>query len=239
MKLSRREPSKRLKQKKEAAEAIKKWNVKLGGHVQMDYVTWANTDQAIVDADEGNYFNFRRLRLVADGTGYEQFDFRLQMTLEPSQGFGDPLFSSPDVKDAYLSMNDISAIGRVRVGNFFVPFGLEQVTNDTMNIFLERFIPSQGIFTADREVGMAVYNCNQDQTITWTGGLFFDDLSDTFKTRIDDNQGYRLSGRLTGLPYYADDGRFVLHTGVGVLSPTILITTFAFAHALRCNAVLC
>ncbi len=53
-----------------------KWNVKLGGHVQMDYVNWANGSPAIVGQQD--YFEFRRLRLVADGTGYGQYDFRLQ-----------------------------------------------------------------------------------------------------------------------------------------------------------------
>ncbi len=106
-----------------------KWTVKLGGHVQLDYITWAHTDPAIVGAD--NYFNYRRLRLVADGTGYGQFDFRLQMSLEPGQGSDENEFASPDVKDAYLSMNEIPGIGRIRIGNFFVPLGLEQVTNDT------------------------------------------------------------------------------------------------------------
>lgn len=194
-----------------------KWTVKLGGHVQMDYVTWANADPAI--ADSQNYFNFRRLRLVADGTGYAQFDFRLQMTLEPGQGSNTSPFGSPDVKDAYLSMNEIPWIGRFRIGNFFVPFSLEQVTNDTNNMFLERSIPTQGIFAADREVGMAIYNCTDDQNISWSGGLFFDDINDTIKTRFDDNQGYRLSGRLVWLPYYdeSSDGRFLLHTAIGVL----------------------
>src|SRR5690606_1341443 len=48
---------------------------------------------------------------------------------------------------------------------------------------------------------------------------FFDDLSDTFKTRFGDRQGYRLSGRLTGLLYYDEpsDGRYLVHTGIGVL----------------------
>jgi hypothetical protein len=63
-----------------------KWNVKLGGHVQMDYVLWANAPESIPNAN--NYFNFRRLRLVADGTGYDVCDFRLQMTLEP-EPFGE------------------------------------------------------------------------------------------------------------------------------------------------------
>lgn len=203
--------------KDSGAKSEKKWNVKLGGHIQMDYVTWANADESIPDTQ--NYFNFRRLRLVADGTGYDQFDFRLQMTLEPGQSVSGALFTSPDVKDAYVSMNDIPGIGRFRIGNFFVPFSLEQVTNDTNNIFVERSIPSQGIFAADREVGMAIYNSAMDDRVTWTTGVFFDEISDTVKTRFDDNQGYRLSGRLTWLPIFGKmfDRDALLHMGVGIL----------------------
>jgi len=194
-----------------------KWIVKLGGHVQMDYITWPYADPEIDGAD--NYFNFRRLRLVADGTGYGQFDFRLQMTLEPGEGSDTNNTASADVKDAYLSMNDIPGVGRLRIGNFFVPFSLEQVTNDTNNLFNERSIPTQGIFSADREVGIALYNHTEDLDATWSGGVFFDNLSDTFKTRIDDNQGYRVAGRLTWLPYYDESskGRYLVHTGAGVL----------------------
>jgi phosphate-selective porin OprO and OprP len=80
-------------------------------------------------------------------------------------------------------------LGRLRIGNFFVPFSLEQVTNDTNNIFMERSIPTQGVFAADREVGIALYNCTEDQRITWATGAFFDSISEGLKERIDDNQG--------------------------------------------------
>jgi phosphate-selective porin OprO/OprP len=108
---------------------------------------------------------------------------------------------------------------RWRIGNFFVPFSLEQVTNDTNNIFMERSIPTQGIFAADREVGMALYGVNDLKNITWTGGVFLDSISESLKERIDDNQGHRLSGRLTFLPYYDEpsNGRYLIHTGCGVL----------------------
>jgi phosphate-selective porin OprO/OprP len=201
-------------------EDSNRWTLKLGGHVQLDYVNWANAGAAIPNAQD--YFEFRRLRLVADGTGYQVFDFRLQMTLEP-ETIGETLplgsVSTPDVKDAYLSMNEIPLLGRFRIGNFFVPFSLEQVTNDTNNIFLERSIPSQGIFAVDREVGFAFYNCNEDQNLTWSTGMFLDSISEGLKERIDDNQGYRLSGRVTALPYYdtASDGRYLWHVGAGVL----------------------
>ena len=195
----------------------KKWNVRLGGHIQMDFVTWANADEVIPDTQ--NYFNFRRLRLVAEGTGYEQFDFRLQMTLEPGQAVSGAIFTSPDVKDAYVSMNEVPGVGRFRIGNFFVPFSLEQVTNDTNNIFVERSIPTQGIFAVDREIGMAIYNSALEHRITWSTGIFFDEISDTIKTRFDDNQGYRLAGRLTWLPIFGEafGRRALLHTGVGIL----------------------
>lgn len=196
-----------------------KWTVKLGGHVQLDYINWAKADPAIPNTND--YFEFRRLRLVADGTGYGVYDFRLQMTLEPETVGESPAgtITSPDVKDAYLSMNEIPMLGRMRIGNFFVPFGLEQVTNDTNNIFMERSVPTQGVFTADREVGIAMYNCNDNKSVTWSGGLFLDNISDAAKERIDDNQGIRASGRLTWLPYYDEptNGRYLIHTGLGVL----------------------
>ena len=196
-----------------------KWTVKLGGHVQLDYINWANADPAIPGTED--YFEFRRLRLVADGTGYGQCDFRLQMTLEPETVGTSPAGTvvSPDVKDAYFSMNEIPGLGRFRIGNFFVPFSLEQVTNDTNNIFMERSIPTQGVFAADREVGVALYNCTDDQSVTWATGVFFDSISEGLKERIDDNQGYRVSGRVTWLPFYDEpsNGRYLIHTGAGIL----------------------
>ncbi|MEJ7595928.1 MAG: porin [Planctomycetaceae bacterium] len=196
-----------------------KWTVKLAGHVQLDYINWADAAPSIPGTQD--YFEFRRLRLVADGTGYGQCDFRLQMTLEPETVGTNPAgtVTSPDVKDAYFSMNEIPGLGRVRIGHFFVPFGLEQVTNDTMNIFMERSIPTQGIFTADREVGIALYNCSDDQSVTWATGIFFDSISESLKERIDDNQGCRVSGRLTWTPFYDEpsNGRYLIHTGIGVL----------------------
>jgi phosphate-selective porin OprO/OprP len=201
--------------------SAEKWTVKLGGHVQMDFVQWLQNEPPPVPNPQNfgrNYFEFRRLRLLADGTGYGVFDFRLQIDIEPENGDG---VATPvtDVKDAYLSMNEIPLLNRWRIGNFFVPFSLEQVTNDTNNIFLERSIPTQGIFAADREVGMAIYNHSEDMNKTWTFGCFFDRISESLKERIDDNQGLRLSGRATWLPYYDElsNGRYLVHTGVGIL----------------------
>ncbi len=199
-----------------------KWTVKLGGHIQLDYNNWANGDPAITGTPgTQDYFEFRRLRLTADGTGYGQCDFRLQMTLEPDTvpTSSTTTVTAPNVKDAYFSMNEIPGLGRVRIGNFFVPFGLEAVTNDTNNIFLERSIPTGGIFTPNRQVGIALYNCTDDQSVTWATGAFFDGNFEPLKQRVDDNQGVRVSGRVTWTPFYDEpsNGRYLIHTGAGVL----------------------
>lgn len=195
------------------------WNVKLGGHIQTDLILWADKDPAITSPLAKNYFEFRRLRLVADGTGYGVYDFRLQMTLEP-EVVNDALgTTAPAVKDAYFSINELPFFGRARIGNFFVPSSLEQVTNDTNTVFLERSIPTQGIFTADREPGVAAYNHSEDLNFTWTYGAFIDNVSDAVQERIDDNLGIRLCGRVTWLPYYDEPskGRYLIHTGLAVL----------------------
>ena len=197
--------------------SAEKWNVKFGGHFQLDNINWAHAQDPPVPAF--NYIEFRRLRLDAQGTGYGVYDFRLQIDLEPENGDGTDR-PVTDIKDAYLSMNELPYyLRRARIGNFFVPFSLEQVTNDRFNVFLERSIPTQGVFAADREVGIAQYGINQAQNITWTFGTFVDSLSESLKERQDDNQGQRVSGRLTFLPYYDEpsNGRYLVHTGAGVL----------------------
>jgi phosphate-selective porin OprO/OprP len=198
--------------------SAEKWTVKLGGHVQGDQILWPAKDPAITSPLARNYFEFRRLRLMADGVGYGVYDFRIQIDIEPESGDGT---NTPvaDIKDAYLTMNEVPFLNRVRWGNFFVPFSLEQLTNDTFNIFLERSIPTQGIFAADREVGTAFYGVSDNLNTTWSGGFFFDSISESLKERIDNNQGLRVSGRLTHLPYYDEpsNGRYLVHTGCGVL----------------------
>ena len=48
----------------------------------------------------------------------------------------------------------------------------------------------------------------------WDFGVFVDSLSESLKERIDNNQGQRVSGRFTYLPYYDEpsNGRYLIHT---------------------------
>jgi phosphate-selective porin OprO and OprP len=197
--------------------SAEKWTVKPGAQMQLDSVNWADHSP---DIPAFNYVEFRRLRLMLDGAGYGQYDFRVQMEFEPenSEAGNVPV---TEVRDAYFSMNDLPGwFRRARIGHFFVPFSLEQVTNDVLGEFLERSIPTAGIFTGERKTGFAFYGISDDMNTTWTTGFFADGLNEALKERQDDNQGQRLSGRVTHLPYYDEpsNGRYLVHTGAGVMA---------------------
>jgi phosphate-selective porin OprO/OprP len=82
---------------------------------------------------------------------------------------------------------------------------------------MERAIPTSDIFSPSREVGMASYHISDDLNKTLALGVFFDDIPESTKEVIDDNQGLRLSARATWLPYYDEpsNGRYLIHSGLG------------------------
>ena len=71
-------PTKKTKRSIRSTNSRKNGTLNSAATSSWEYVNWANNSPAIVGAQD--YFEFRRLRLVADGTGYGQYDFRLQMT---------------------------------------------------------------------------------------------------------------------------------------------------------------
>lgn len=196
-----------------------KWTVKLGGQVFADYGNWASASPAIQPLAQ-DFFNWRRIRLHVDGKGYGVYDFRVQLDFEPDNDTVNSV-AEPYVamKDVYISINDLPLNGRLRFGNFFVPFSLDQLTPLPNTQFMERSIPTAGVFSPDREVGMAWYHISDDLNKTLSLGVFFDDIPESTKEVVNDNQGLRLSSRATWLPYYdeATDGRYLIHTGLDFL----------------------
>lgn len=122
------------------------------------------------------------------------------------------------MKDIWLGIDEIPVLGYVRIGHFVTPFCLEMNTSSKYVTFLERSIPTEFQFSPAREVGITAYNHTPDKNITWAYGVFFDDISEVLKERIDDNQGTLLAARLTWTRYYDEmsDGRYLVHTGLGI-----------------------
>lgn len=175
------------------------FDLRIGGRFMFDWV-WMGEDDRI-KADFGQQedgVRFRRGRFYMRGNIYENTEYMLQID-----------FAGGEVvlRDVFLGLSDFP-LGKLRMGQFKEPFGLEQLASSNHMTFLERALPDA--FTPGRNVGFMLHDTMLDQRMTWAAGLFRD--TDDTGLGVDDG-GYNLTARLTGLPWYQDKGAALLHLG--------------------------
>ncbi|MBN1854713.1 MAG: hypothetical protein JW829_18420 [Pirellulales bacterium] len=191
-----------------------------GGRVQGDWVNWAHDGQFL---GQPNYVEFRRLRLFAAGEGYGIYDYKFELEFAPEielqadvidnhvdlGGFG------TELKDAYLGVRDVPFLGYVRFGHFKAPIGFEELDASRYITFMERSLAHR--FAPGRELGFAALHHTAGENMTWAYGVFFDEMSESSHSIVDDNQGTRLVGRITATPLYDElsEGRSLVHLGLG------------------------
>lgn len=189
-----------------------------GGRIHSDWTTFAN------DSDFGgqsDYIEFRRLRLMAAGEGYGIYFYQLELefspdlTLAPQAGVTGVPNAGIELKDAYLGMRDVAGFGTVRIGHYFTGMGMDSQTSSNHLTFMERSLV--GRFLPGREFGIEAASNTVDERLIWSYGLFAYEMREASRVIEDDNQGYRLIGRVAGTPYYDEpsEGRYLLHTGIG------------------------
>ncbi len=139
--------------------------------------------------------DFRRLRMNLQGTLYENYIYRLEVD------FAD---SDVDLKDAYVGMKNIPYVGTVKVGQFVEPFGLENMTTSNNITFMERSLVNEALAT-DRTPGVGVETAFLNNRLTLAAGAF--------NKWYDEKQHWHYTTRVTGLPWYAEEGRRLLHLG--------------------------
>jgi phosphate-selective porin OprO/OprP len=179
------------------------FKLKLGGRIQID---WAAIEP---DSDlersfpglEGTGAEFRRARIYFSGTIYDSVDFKAQYDFAGGDA---------DFKDVWLGLRKVPGIGHLRVGHMKEPFSLEELTSSKYITFMERALPVVA-FAPGRNTGIMAQNPILDKRMTWAAGVFQDvgDFGDSFN----DFDDYNITLRLTGLPWYEEGGRKLLHTG--------------------------
>ena len=191
------------------------WVHTWGGRIMGDAVYWIDQDAGVGGTD---YFEFRRIRLFAEGTGYGVYDYAVELEFEPENtithdGGSTEVGGGVAMRDMYVGIHELPLLGYARFGHFKTPFSLEELASSNNITFMERSLAN--VFTPGREVGMAAYNHSESECMTWAGGVFYDDIDDVGKQRIDANQGARAVGRVTWTPFYDEpsEGRYMLHIG--------------------------
>lgn len=179
------------------------FKLKIGGRIMNDW-GWlkqeSSTEEFIGDQVDGTIL--RRARICIRGDIYKNVEFKADYDFAD----GDPEF-----KDVYISVKDIPYVGSFYAGHFKEPYSLEEMMSSNHMTFMERGL--NNVFTPSRNTGFALMNRILDNRMTCAAGVFRN--ADDFGNSEGDSStegGYSLSSRITGLPYYKDDGRRLIHT---------------------------
>jgi len=189
------------------------FKLQIGGRVYLDWV-WMDSDD-FDGFDDG--VEFRAARFFTSGTIYDTFGFKLEVDFA-----GDKV----TLKDAYVAFKDVPVLNAVKVGHFKEPFRLEELTSSRFITFMERSVSN--LFAPGRNTGVMAGSPVLDNRMTWAAGIFRE-TSNGKKFQSDD--GYAVTGRLTGTPWYQDKGEKLVHLGAAASFRTNHAETVEFAEA--------
>ena len=163
----------------------------------------------IGDLEDGAVF--RRIRLQTDGVFFENFEYNLNYAFENNQ------FGTIGLENFWVAHKDVPGIGTIRVGHFKNPSGLEagSTANSLALTFMEQSAYGDAIeLNQSRVTGLWLGNAYLDERETFSFAAFRQDDASWSGVFFGDGQ-YGLQGRLTALPIYEDDGRCLVHLGIG------------------------
>ncbi|MFN4261059.1 MAG: porin [Gemmataceae bacterium] len=178
----------------------------LGGRFQADMAFFApdaNLKNAFPDFWKDGA-DFRRLRVRADGTTWEVFDFVLE--IEFAQGVqGDERHPFPT--DVFVDFKYIPFFGNLAVGHYKEPFSMQDYgTPDSFGVFMERGVDDA--FTPDRNLGIMWHNAYFQETVALATGIFRANSDKFSGNAFDYGDGeYAWTSRVVFMPWYVNDGR--------------------------------
>jgi phosphate-selective porin OprO/OprP len=121
-----------------------------------------------------------------------------------------------DIKDIWIRFKTIPILDHIKFGHMKEPISLEEQTGIKSITFMEHALPTKAL-TPGRNLGIRYDNDFLEKRMTlamggfWSTGSFGD--SGEARDRFSEKTGLNLSARITGLPWYVEAGRRLLHLG--------------------------
>jgi phosphate-selective porin OprO and OprP len=151
------------------------------------------------------------------GTFYQTIEVKIEYEFADQGDVG----IRPQFQDVWIaSKKPIPVLGYITAGNMKEPFSLEELTGTADTTFMSRSLPTLA-FSPAYNLGLKFNDTALNERVTWAAGGYWNtqnlnnlysggDPQEQFKTA----NGYSLAARLTGLPWYEEKGRRLLHLGV-------------------------
>jgi phosphate-selective porin OprO/OprP len=205
------------------------FKVHVGGNAQVDSV-WLIGPKGVFAIPGGGQNGvenasaviLRRARFRLDGSIYDQFDYMVEYDfanannenegLQPAS-FGN-LSNSPIPCNVWMQIRDLPWFGNVRIGNQVKPIGMTTNTYQGFLPFLERadnMDAFYGPFDGGFALGITSRNYSESERMTWQYGIYGPAIN-VFGVSLNK---FSYGGRITGLPWYEDEGRRLMHLGLG------------------------
>jgi phosphate-selective porin OprO and OprP len=148
---------------------------------------------------------------------FTEYDFVQTVNVDPTlPANGGNVTNVPVPTDVWASWNYIPWIGTFRAGNMKPSIGLDHLTSSRYLDFLERSPGFDTYFNRNNgfQPGLQILNWSQNELFTWQLGVF--KMNNTIQGWNVGDGEYQVNGRVTWLPWYQDNGRYMMHLGLGM-----------------------
>ncbi len=185
-----------------------RFRLQIGGRIMMDagHISADERFEAAAAAAgsdfEGSGVEFRQTRLHMKGVVYDFFAFSNEFDLAARE---------ISFQENWIEFQRLPFLGKMRIGHTKEPFSLERMNSRLHLTFMEQALPD-GIVPG-RNTGIRFLNFIEDLRMSWCLGFFKE--TDAGGDGFSESGDYNITGRLTVTPWYRDQGRQVLHLGLG------------------------
>jgi phosphate-selective porin OprO and OprP len=197
----------------------KAFRLHVGGRFDFDNTWYRQSSDLPFLLQDGS--DMRRARLRADGEIGENVDFVTEVNFANIQDVTNEdttaQVGSVGLTDFYVTFKQVPLLKNVRIGHYGIPIGLEHTTSSNNWYYME-YSPGHDAFLQpfNYVTGIQTFNSWCDDRIT--GLVSFERVgkNDISPFAFGTGPGkYDVTGRVTCLPIYEDDGRRLLHLGIG------------------------
>ncbi len=202
-----------------------RYRTHIGGRYQFDTAWFGVADEIneALNVPYGDGVDFRRARIRIDGTIDEvheyamEFDFVNAVRVRNQPGSPDFLEQTVTAPtDLWWQIKRLPWIGNIRIGSQKEQIGFEHIVSSRFQPLMERSFNQDtfygGLYNGFQP-GIAIFDTyGEDDRGIWNIGLF--KPTNNIFSNATGNGDYAVSGRLTRLLVYEDEGRRLIHVAI-------------------------